>query len=289
MAKKRTTGKSKKATARTAATVALPRSGEEREKVLYALLLEYDPSMYEYADALAALSFRSGLAVPSLTRYGSKNNWRHRWRAKWDTKGNEITAREVNEGIKAILNRDDRSTLDIPFGHITGNLKDLAYMVIARNKDMIEVAGVMIQINYARSRKIIDGWLSKGGDISDIPKADMTLVESYLTKAANAYKLVGDWMKPSAVTDMLNNAGIKEFHASGAGDGGGEGVMTAAELLKKMDELAMVSGGAIRQVYKDAELIHDVKISAEDALGPLPDVDGSIVKDEDNDYDPNAK
>lgn len=261
----------------------LPASAEDREPVLFAMLCDLDPGTTTMAEARRVIAMKTGLSDTSIKRYAGPNDWVIRWKREWDKKSGRVNLEEVDTALKSMLaNRDDAVDKDVPFTKISSSLKDFSYLIIASNKNMVEVSSLMMTLYTLKAKRIMDRWRNSGQGLGQVSKTDQDLIESYMRKARGYYDFVGEWMKPSAVMAMLDQIGMKE--AIGVlPEGTDPGAFTATALLKKLEEHAMTKGGkGLRSAIGDAELTEEIEASIQDVIGDIPEVNGRRVRDEEN-------
>lgn len=261
-------------------SVALPTDPKEREKLLFSLLCEMDPKTLNITAALDALSLKTGLKVSSLKRYLGLHQWRIRWKAHWDKKSTAVDLAEVDKGIAAILARRETDNSNVPFTQISSKLKDLAYTVVSTNNEWVKSAAAMMEMYTQKATNVINKW-KEHGRLSMISKTDQELVEMYMTKASNYYRMVQDYMKPSALISMLDQLGMKEAIGI-VPDGMDPNAFTTAALLKKIEKIFLPEGQKLSDTIGNLANIKDVEFEMVQELKELPDVDARMVKDEDN-------
>ena len=263
-----------------AVVISLPRSEADREELLFQLLCDMDPSQVAIKDALHQLYLKTGLSPHTLKRYPGKHQWRIRWKTHWDKKKKTVTAVEVNDAIKVILDRKD-ADLNVPFSTIATQMKDLAYLVVVTNRDMVRTCATMMQFYNQKAQGVMDRWQGQSGGLKSISKTDQALIETYMAKAKEYYMLVKPYMDPSALFGILDQLSMKD--ALGVmPDGMEEAAFTPAALLKKLEKLAMIHGGHLAGTIANAEMVEVVRTEVLTDMPDAPEIDGHKVRDEEN-------
>ncbi len=273
--------KKRKRTPKVAAVVVvLPKKEVEREELLFQLLCDLDPTQVKMKDALHSLYLKTGLSPHTLKRYPGKYDWNIRWKAHHDKKNKTVTAVDVNTALGVILQRKDEQ-LHTPFSVIAAQLKDLAFLVVSTNRDMVRTCATMMGFYNQKAQAVMERWNGQSGGLKSISKTDQALIETYMAKAKEYYMLVKPYMDPSALLGILDQLSMKE--ALGVvPDGVEESAFTPAALLKKLENLAMIHGGHLAGTIANAELVEVVRGEVLGEMPDAPEIDGHKVRDEEN-------